>query len=325
MSFDCFQLTYGSFASSKEMVALPPFYRMVPAEDHQHLGIISLLKHFGWTWVGLFVVEGDQGEFFLQAMETLFSTHGICADFTRRIPAQVYHISNEEGIALAHAMFEQINFRKSRVFVIYGETYTLMYIWYFIHHKEDTSSEQPILVGKVWIITPQIDFVLASMHRDLDLHAFHGAIAFSIHSNTLPGFQEALQMLNPDWKQADAFLEEFWEETFDCVVPDPWVPYKVVGACTGKERLETLLGQFFEMQMTGHSYSIYSAVHAVAHALHALFSWRFSYRARVYGKASELQDLQPWLTQRSALNVQMITIQAGSKTDASESNPLSFL
>ncbi|KAF7234551.1 Taste receptor type 1 member 1 [Varanus komodoensis] len=54
-----------------------------PAEGHQYLVIISLLKHFGWTWIGLFVVEGDQGEFFLQAMETLFSTHGICAGFTR--------------------------------------------------------------------------------------------------------------------------------------------------------------------------------------------------------------------------------------------------
>ncbi|XP_054850014.1 vomeronasal type-2 receptor 26-like [Eublepharis macularius] len=40
--------------------------------------------------------------------------------------------------------------------------------------------------------------------------------------------------------------------------------------CTGEEKLETLPGIFFEMDMFDHSYNVYNAAYALAHALHAI-------------------------------------------------------
>ncbi|XP_062993230.1 vomeronasal type-2 receptor 26-like [Elgaria multicarinata webbii] len=289
------QLTYGSFAPVvSEMRKLPSFFHMVPNEAYQYNGIISLLKHFGWMLVGLFVVDDDQGDRFLQAVGPLLSNNGICVDFTKLIPNEIHFSSRDIRTDLADNIYQLINFRKSRIFVIYGETSVMMYIWYFTIDLGGIGHEQSILRAKVWIITAQIDFIISTLLRNSDLHVFHGAIAFSIHSNEPLGFQKYLQILKPTWRQADDFLEEFWEQAFDCSAPDPLVPYKVSGRCTGEEKLETLPGPFFEMRMTGHSYGIYNAVYAVAHALHALYSSRFNHRGTLHGKQDELQDLKPW-------------------------------
>ncbi|XP_062993389.1 vomeronasal type-2 receptor 26-like [Elgaria multicarinata webbii] len=267
---------------------------MVPNEAYQYNGIISLLKHFGWMLVGLFVVDDDQGDRFLQAVGPLLSNNGICVDFTKLIPNEIHFSSRDIRTDLADNIYQLINFRKSRIFVIYGETSVMMYIWYFTIDLGGIGHEQSILRAKVWIITAQIDFIISTLLRNSDLHVFHGAIAFSIHSNEPLGFQKYLQILKPTWRQADDFLEEFWEHVFDCSAPDPLVPYKVTGRCTGEEKLETLRGPFFEMRMTGHSYGIYNAVYAVAHALHALYSSRFNHRGTLHGKQDELHDLKPW-------------------------------
>ncbi|XP_033024066.1 vomeronasal type-2 receptor 26-like [Lacerta agilis] len=61
------QISYGSFEPAiNDGTKFPSFYRMVPNEDHQYKGIIQLLLHFGWKWVGLITPDNEAGERFLQ-------------------------------------------------------------------------------------------------------------------------------------------------------------------------------------------------------------------------------------------------------------------
>ncbi|XP_060110653.1 vomeronasal type-2 receptor 26-like [Heteronotia binoei] len=76
----------------------------------------------------------------------------------------------------------------------------------------------------------------------------------------------------------------------------PQEPAGLNETCTGEERLENLHSSLFEMSMTGHSYSIYNAVYAIAHAIHMLYSSRINHMEMDSGKIMELQDLQPWQT-----------------------------
>ncbi|XP_066486386.1 vomeronasal type-2 receptor 26-like [Tiliqua scincoides] len=64
--------------------------------------------------------------------------------------------------------------------------------------------------------------------------------------------------------------------------------------CTGEEKLENLPAPFFEMSMTGHSYSIYNAVYAVAHALQAMSSGRLHHKAMTDGGVLKIQHQQLW-------------------------------
>nr|XP_056720032.1 vomeronasal type-2 receptor 26-like [Euleptes europaea] len=74
----------------------------------------------------------------------------------------------------------------------------------------------------------------------------------------------------------------------------PQEPVTINETCTGGERLESLPATIFELSMTGHSYSIYNAVYAVAHALHAMHSSKSYDRIMDSGQGVEHHILQSW-------------------------------
>ncbi|XP_042329809.1 vomeronasal type-2 receptor 26-like [Sceloporus undulatus] len=266
---------------------------MATNEDSQYMGIVSLLQHFRWTWVGLFVVDDDSGERFLETMDPLLSQNGICTAFTRQILTQDHLHGQKERDHLIHDMHQIYRLSNTRIFIIYGPPSIVMCLKYFLI-QGILPSEISLLTGKVWIATAQADFVLTSISRDKDVEMFQGALSFMVHSKEVPSFQEFLQTIKPVWTEADDFLKEFWQEAFDCSFPDPRMPYKVSGTCTGEERLQSLIGPLFEMRLSGHSYGIYNAIYAVAHALHDLYSTRSHHRGKVNGIKWALRDLQPW-------------------------------
>ncbi|KAM6451849.1 vomeronasal type-2 receptor 26-like [Liasis olivaceus] len=109
------QLTYGSVAPEEISSAVVPlFYRMVTNEALQCKGIVHLLLYFGWTWVGIFVMDDNSGEHFLQTMESLLSENGICSSFTQKIPHQP-NMSNFQGMLIIafHPILQGISFNNS--------------------------------------------------------------------------------------------------------------------------------------------------------------------------------------------------------------------
>ncbi|XP_053117140.1 vomeronasal type-2 receptor 26-like [Hemicordylus capensis] len=284
------QLSYGSLAPEDDTLQHPSFYRMALNDVHQFMGIILLLQYFGWSWVGLFAVDDDSGEHFLQTLEPLLSQNAICSAFTERIPRQVNWPTMN---GMKSHMFLRFTDRKAHIFTTYAETLTFMWLCYLMKLKVP-GYEGNNFIGKVWILTPHIDFVFTKFQSVLDFHPFEDAFSFQICSNDVLGFQAYLQNVNPNQSQGDGFLEPFWEQAFDCSLPDPRILMKVEGACTRNERLENLPGPVFEMSMTGHSYCIYNAAYAVAHALHAMDSSRSKSRAMVGCRWCDIQALHPW-------------------------------
>ncbi|XP_070586529.1 vomeronasal type-2 receptor 26-like [Erythrolamprus reginae] len=129
--------------------------------------------------------------------------------------------------------------------------------------------------------------------KSWDIQVFHGALSFSPYSNEVAGFQYFLQTRNYFSSKEDGFLKNVWEQAFGCVFPNPSENEEADDVCTGREKLETLPGAFFEMRMTSHSYSIYNAIYATAHALHAM-KLSQQHRWNLSGKMFGLEDLQSW-------------------------------
>ncbi|XP_039182959.1 extracellular calcium-sensing receptor-like [Crotalus tigris] len=287
------QLTYGSLAQEEfENSKLSSLYFMVPKEDHQYIGIIQLIHHFRWTWIGIFAIGNNNGENFLQKMQPLLAKNGICSSFIQRLSRVNLEDFPQIYQTISTISWNWIN-SKANVFLVYGEALTIMWLR-IVTFIVDPERKEISLFRKVWIMTAQIDFVLSGFQISWDLQVFHGAISFTAHSIAVAGFKEFLQTVNPLSVYRDEFLWEVWEQLFDCSFPKAELQEMQSRQCTNEMKLEDLPGPAFEMEMTGQSYSIYNAVHAVAHALQALYTLHSKRKKTMICKNPDLPPVQAW-------------------------------
>ncbi|XP_070582922.1 vomeronasal type-2 receptor 26-like [Erythrolamprus reginae] len=288
------QLTYGSLAQEKFQTSkLSSLYFMAPKEDHQWIGIIQLLHLFKWTWIGIFSIDNNNGENFLQKMQPLLSQNGICSAFIERLP-QVVHL---EKFSELYQMISTISINmmnsKANVFLVYGEALTIIWLR-LVTFLVDPESKKTVLLRKVWIMTAQIDFILSGIQITWDLKMYNGSISFSVHSSKVVGFKEFLQTINPLSVYRDGFRQNVWEQSFDCSFPKSELQGMHSKKCTEEMKLGDLPGPVFEMEMTGQSYSVYNAVYAVAHTLQALYMLGSNRKKTMMGNKPGLPNLQAW-------------------------------
>ncbi|XP_060110815.1 vomeronasal type-2 receptor 26-like [Heteronotia binoei] len=273
------QITYCSFDSSGyDKTLVSSLYRMVPNEAHQYIGLLRLLLHFHWKWVGLISTADDKGEKFVQTLEHFFFQNGICAAFTQKVPNPSAYLEMEDMIDHWMDMVPLLSGPNVNVYIVNADSRTSMQVLWFLV-LDILRGLKPI--EKVWIMSSQWDFSSETFHRGLDIKTLHGALSIAFHWNEVEGFQNFLQILNPS-SDGDGYIRMFWQQAFDCLFPNSDEEIDENKArCTGEEKLESLPGPFFEMSMTSQSYSIYNAVYAVAHSLHSMYSSRATRKTMV--------------------------------------------
>ncbi|XP_072263006.1 vomeronasal type-2 receptor 26-like [Pyxicephalus adspersus] len=82
------QISYGAtdpFLTNKQFY--PSFFKTLPSDQTQYLAITKLLKHFGWTWIGVITSDDDAGEKQIQELRKQTADHGICIEYTISLPA----------------------------------------------------------------------------------------------------------------------------------------------------------------------------------------------------------------------------------------------
>nr|XP_056720282.1 vomeronasal type-2 receptor 26-like [Euleptes europaea] len=268
------QLIYGSAPVTDTHPDLA-LYQMSTNEALQHAGILSLLLYFKWTWIGILVKDNDDGERIVQSLLPEFSKHGICFAFIGYCPGGTFYTEVPHTFEQGAKIHAQIMGSKAKAFVAFGESYSvndLMWLPYLSNGENMPWKAK----GKVWILAAPMEFSLYVYQRVFDTDEIHGILAFQVHSSNLPGFHKFVERRNPYNTEGDGFIQKFWHHVFDCKFPNQIQGQEMreeAEICTGQEKLESLSAGFFEMSMTGHSYSIYNAVYAVAHAIHAMLSF----------------------------------------------------
>ncbi|XP_077776352.1 vomeronasal type-2 receptor 26-like [Podarcis muralis] len=288
------QVIYGSHPVTDTDFHAAFFCYMFPNGAHQYVGILQLLLHFTWTWIGVLSLSDDNGERFVQNVLPMFAERGICFDFIERFPRLTFSGEFIETVEESSELCHIIMGSTASVVIVNGEIHSIMALRVLPNIAEIEGV--PVQArAKVWIMTAQMDFTSFPFQQSWDVSFLHGALSFAVHSRDIPGFQKFIQMRNPLSEKEDGFIKDFWEVAFNCYLPHPSSSDKKDREfCTGQEKLESLPDTVFEMSMTSHSYSIYNAIYILAHALHTMHSTKLKSRARTGGIRWELIDQQPW-------------------------------
>ncbi|XP_068960302.1 vomeronasal type-2 receptor 26-like, partial [Petaurus breviceps papuanus] len=229
--------------------SFPSLYQMAPQDSSLHLGVVQLLLHFGWTWVGLVVTNDMRGEKFLWDMGEEIRRNKACVAFTEKIP-----VSERRHAESQVDFMPRIMASSAMVIIVHGDPDSLMILRY---------SQHPFFgIWKVWIITSHWDVTMKPYSHYA--YPFYGALIFSHQTSEIPGFKEFLRTITPNKYPGDIFLKSFWVSAFGC--PDE--PTKLErDDCSPNASLEMLPLHYFDMPMSSLSYLLYNAVYAVAWAL----------------------------------------------------------
>ncbi|NP_001093032.1 vomeronasal 2 receptor 552 [Monodelphis domestica] len=281
------QISYGPFDSIlSDKVQFPSLYQMAPKDSSLYQGVVHLMVYFKWNWIGLIVTDDMRGEDFLWEIRREMVKNGVCVSFTEKIP-----VSERRHVESQDAFIPRILSSSTRVIVIHGDTDSLM----ILRHSQ-IPLILPIITWKVWIASSHWDITMRYFYHHG--YTFNGALTFSYLTNEIPGFKTFLKTIKPSQYPDDILLREFWLSTFSCSNQPVNLEQKI---CSPNASLEILPLCFFDMTISGLSYTIYNTVYAVAWALHEIFRRKIEKKSK---RDEEYRVFHSWQLHSSLKNTQ---------------------
>ncbi|XP_062275833.1 extracellular calcium-sensing receptor-like [Scomber scombrus] len=227
----------------------PTFFRTVPSDRFQVIGLVQLMKYFDWRWVGIIYSMAMYSEEGTDLFVEDGIKEGICVEY--RLP---YTKTSEGKI---NTIVRTVRESSSKVVLLFM---SLSFTKSFLSKMENYN-----ITGKQWIGTEswitQQD--LASVERKSILQ---GAMGFALPQASIPGLGEFLLNFKPSDEPQSAIIKSFWEKFFDC----SFSPSNTSTMCTGTEDLKTVSSDYTDVTIFRAENNVYKAVYLVAYALHAL-------------------------------------------------------
>ncbi|KAM3915740.1 extracellular calcium-sensing receptor-like [Leptodactylus fuscus] len=252
------QISFGAFDPDlDDRYQFPTFLRTVPNENIQNRAISELLKHLGWTWVGILTRDDDLGVLDGQSLKEEISHNQGCVAFLEKIHYRypMDRLKNIHDIVMNSTAI---------VVVVYCEE---MHVKPLLDMMSEAGTK-----GKIWIYTLSFTFI-PGMFSEATSKLLNGSIGLVLHSETLAQFDTYLQQIHPYKYSNDVYIREFWEVAFDCIWPPSDPPGNItedVEYCSGDEDLTDRVKSLFELDDLSYTFQAYIAVYAFAYALDKL-------------------------------------------------------
>nr|XP_033771549.1 vomeronasal type-2 receptor 26-like [Geotrypetes seraphini] len=197
-----------------DALKFPYFYRTVPTELHLCTGIIRLIKHFNWTWVGIIAADDDSSMRAVEILKEGIEQNDGCTEFIEIFP----HIGVLPPEKL-NKIIDSIHSSSASVIIFYCEREYLSNIYMGI---KDIMQ----LPGKIWITTPEWDFELT---YPLGLIVNNNTLAFTIIKKNIPSISKFIRELHHHMKSIH-FKNIMGEEIFFDEKGDFSIGYEIINS-----------------------------------------------------------------------------------------------
>uniref|UniRef100_A0A1B8Y604 G-protein coupled receptors family 3 profile domain-containing protein n=2 Tax=Xenopus tropicalis TaxID=8364 RepID=A0A1B8Y604_XENTR len=261
----------------------PSFLRTSHNADYEVFALAQLLKYFNWTWVGIIFSDNDLGRSGAQLVSREIENNGGCIAFNEVLPI----VNFMESV---YRIIDVIQKSRATVIIAYCT------IESFIPLIEEASIHN--ITDKVWVVTTSWSISSDFPRKDF-LTTLNGSLGIATRHGKIPGFKEFLYSLQPSVSLDDLLVKTFWENAFQCVWPENGAynnsPHREdIVWCTGKERVDSIDPNIFDVYNLRVTHKVYTAVLSVAHALHQMNNCVPGKGPFKNGSCADIYNHQPW-------------------------------
>uniref|UniRef100_A0A6Q2YSC1 G-protein coupled receptors family 3 profile domain-containing protein n=1 Tax=Esox lucius TaxID=8010 RepID=A0A6Q2YSC1_ESOLU len=229
----------------------PTFFRTIPSDLYQSQALAKLVKHFGWTWVGVVNSNSDYGNNGMATFIEAAHQEGVCVEYQEAI----YHTDSREKLLETVRVMRRATARVVVLFVGLGDLIPLLNV---LAQEGD--------LGLQWVGSES--WITARMLAEKQSYGFlRGAVGFAFGNIKLDGLEGFLDSVHPSQDPDNSLLREFWETVFQCSFKRSREENRGT-LCTGAESLAGLKNQYNDVSDLRISSKVYTAVYAIAHSLH---------------------------------------------------------
>ncbi|NWS83871.1 CASR protein, partial [Toxostoma redivivum] len=298
-----FYIPQVSYASSSRLLSnknqFKSFLRTIPNDEHQATAMADIIEYFRWNWVGTIAADDDYGRPGIEKFREEAEERDICIDFSELIS----QYSDEEEI---QQVVEVIQNSTARVIVVFSSGPDLEPLIKEIVRRNIT--------GKIWLASEA--WASSSLIAMPEFFRVIGStIGFALKAGQIPGFREFLQKVHPKKSINNGFAKEFWEETFNCYLPDGSKNSPAstsfhkgheegLGAgngtsafrppCTGEENITSVETPYLDYTHLRISYNVYLAVYSIAHALQDIYTCTPGKGLFTNGSCADIKKVEAW-------------------------------
>ncbi|XP_039596704.1 extracellular calcium-sensing receptor-like [Polypterus senegalus] len=272
---------YATCSCLSNKIDYPSFFRTVPSDAFQVQAMVQIIKHFGWTWVGVIGTDDEYGQSAVKSFHEEMSSFG-CIAFTETFPKAQ---ERERYLQIVNTIKKST----AKVIVVFSPRADLLVLSAEIIRQNVT--------GRQWIASEawSTSNILATNEN---FPSFGGTIGIAIRRGEIPELENFLLQIQPSFDPNNNLLPRFWETMFGCKFQDiskqndSALPVPKV--CTGYEDINSSRTAYTDVSESRATYNVYKAVYALAHALHQLMLCENGKGPFENNTCADIKSLQPW-------------------------------